>query len=154
MNQRLFEGKNLYIENKKAERFYDVVMENGIIYVDGKEKIVSRDIYACLSCKRLKNVTWIMKGTESYTVSFIFEKKDDYEKFLEMIQKEFPMLRLSRQNQKITGYAAAITAKLREGIETEIIDTEEETKILCCPVCGMQCDPNIPYCMECGASVS
>lgn len=153
MSELLCKGKNLYIENKKPRSFQKLEIKSGKIYVDEKEVLSGGEIYACLHYDKLKNITFIVRGIKVYSVTFFVGDEKQFIKFLDLICRAMPGIRVSAQNKKINGYASAIVAKLQEGIETEIIDTKDEEEITCCPVCGMQCDPNIPYCMECGAAV-
>lgn len=153
MSKIVSRDKNLYIENKNPHRFEKLAIETGKILTDGREVVCGRDIYACLYCEKLKNITFIVRGEEVKVSSFIFDDEDGFQMFLTMIRKELPEILMSEQNRKITGYAFAVAEKLRIGIETTIIASKDEETVSCCPVCGMQCDPNIPYCMECGSEV-
>lgn len=153
MEELLCNGRNVYIKNKKPQSFERIEIKDGMIYIEGREVLLDEEIYACLYYDKLKNITFIVRGTEIYTITFLFEDEKKFSAFLDAIDKEMPNIMVSEQNKKINGYASALVAKLKEGIETEIFDNKEEEDIACCPVCGMQCDPNIPYCMECGASV-
>jgi len=66
---------------------------------------------------------------------------------------KYKNVEFSEQNKKINGYASALVEKMRDGIELTIVDSTDTVKVPICPECGMQCDPSIPYCMECGASI-
>lgn len=144
---------NIYIEKKIPQKFENVSVKDGKIWVDEKEILKKEQIYACLYYHKLKNITFLVRDEESYVATFLFETETEWKAFLDLLSKEMEDLKISEQNKKINGYAAALAAKLQQGIETEIFDNKEEEEICCCPVCGMQCDPNIPYCMECGATV-
>ena len=71
---------------------------------------------------------------------------------MSFVKEVFPMLEFSEQGKKINGYASSLVEKLEAGITVTIIETKDVKEIFC-PECGMQCDSNIPYCLECGASV-
>lgn len=145
---------NSCIIKKVPQKFEVVSIKKEGILIDGKEVLSAEQIYACLYYKKLKNITFIVREMESYAATFIFQEENEWKACLDSICKEMTGLKISEQNRKINGYASALVEKLREGIETEIFDNKEEEEISCCPMCGMQCDPNIPYCMECGAIVS
>ena len=154
-------GKNLYIANKKPqsvtsiERVDEVFMlkdEQGYLLTEGEINL-KQDIHACLYCKQLKNITFIINKDTAFSTSLLVAEDALFETILGIVKEANPALELSEQNVKINGYAASVVAKLQEGVTITIMDTKEETGIKCCPVCGMQCDPNIPYCMECGAAV-
>lgn len=153
MSELLCSGRNLYIKNKKPQNFEKIEIKNGMIFIDERGVLSSEEIYACLHYDKLKNVTIIVRGAEIYSATFLFEEEKNFRAFLALINKQLPKIKVSEQNKKINGYASALVAKLQEGIETAIFDNKDEEDIACCPVCGMQCDPNIPYCMECGAAV-
>lgn len=156
----LLTGRNLYIADKKAVKTDKFKIEGMTVEILSGEEILSKgkidlgkDAYACLFCKQLKNITFIIQKAEVYSTSLIMADESEFEKILEQIKMAYPALELSEQNAKINGYAASVVEKLQEGIMVTIMDTKQEARIKYCPVCGMQCDPNIPYCMECGASV-
>lgn len=153
MREIVFGGKNIFIKNIKTQFFRKIAFENGKIYVDGVEEILYEQIYACLHNDKLRNISFIVKSDEFYSSVFVFENEKYFKECLEVIFREMPEMKISAQNKKINGYTAALLAKLEKGIEVEIIDTKEEGNIVECPVCGMQCDPKIPYCMECGVEI-
>lgn len=158
-------GKNLYIVDKKPQLLYKVE-NNGvcILLKSEKDEILQRgsirleeDVHVCLYCRRLKNITFVVKRgknfeEEIFCGTMILAEEEQFEKILEMITTACPKLQMSEQNAKINGYAVSVLEKLKEGITVTIMETKEE-KVKCCPVCGMECDPNIPYCMECGVPV-
>ena len=154
-------GKNLYIANKKPQSVISIESVDEVLLLKGEQGSVliegeinlRKDIHACLYCKQLKNITFIINKDTACSTSLLVAENELFETILDMIREANPTLELSEQNAKINGYAASIVAKLQEGVTVTIMDTKEETSIRCCPVCGMQCDPNIPYCMECGAAV-
>lgn len=154
-------GRNLYIVNKKSQLVAKIEFMGTVInIVDVEGKVVEQgqidlqqDLYACLYCKQLRNIIFIISGETPCSVSLIMGEDSQFDDVLQRIRKAHPALEISEQNAKINGYAASLVEKLQEGIAVTIIDTKEENVVKCCPVCGMQCDPNIPYCMECGASV-
>lgn len=159
MNLNL-KGKNLYIFNKKPQRAevlksegtsFKILGEQGNV-LDGGEIDLKNDLHACLYCKLLKNIVFIVKKEKAYHTSLLLADEIQFESVLEMIRAAEPEVQFSEQNAKINGYAASVVDKLQEGVKITIIETKEE-KVKCCPVCGMECDPNIPYCMECGAPV-
>ncbi len=144
---------NLCIVDKKPQPFAEVQMEEKQILVGENVVINVDEIYACLYFEDLKNITFIVKNAYPHCATLLLKEMDTYTKILKSLQEKYKTVLFSQQDKKINGYAGAIVDKLREGIETGIVDAIVETDIKCCPVCGMECDPNIPYCMECGAEV-
>ena len=144
---------NLCIVDKKPQNFEEITMENEKILVGDDVEISVAEIYACLYFEGLKNITFIVKSERPFCATLLLKEIEKYNKTLKSLQEKYSNILFSQQDKKINGYAGAIVDKLREGIETGIVDAVVETDIKCCPVCGMECDPNIPYCMECGAEV-
>lgn len=144
---------NFCIIDKKPQPFETIEFNENNLVIQGDINVEVGDIYACLHCEGLRNITLIVKSDQVYNVTLVFEDVKKFQEILKSLQESYPTIEISQQNKKINGYAAAVIQKLREGIETGIIDTKEQNDIKCCPVCGMECDPNIPYCMECGAEV-
>lgn len=155
------QGKNLYIVNKKPQLVAKVEFEASVLrMLDEKANLLEsgkidlgQSVYAGLYCKQLRNITFIINGESPYSVSLIIAEDSKFDEVLQLIKTACPSLELIEQNAKINGYAASVVEKLQEGVTVKILETKEEEKVKCCPMCGMQCDPNIPYCMECGASV-
>lgn len=143
---------NLCIINKKAETFNEVAIDAETVSVSDK-KISVKEIYSCLHCEELRNITLVVQDENIFKVSLIFENVADFKDVLELLKRNCTSAIISAQNIKINGYATALVEKLQEGIAVTIIDTKEDKSIMYCPDCGVQCDPNIPYCMECGASL-
>lgn len=154
-------GKNIFIINKKPQFFSTLTLSGSEIALKSDSGSIlqntpvtlGKNIYACLYCDKLKNITLIVKEPDPYTASIIFSEESVYKEALKSLKKNAPSLLFSPQNEKINGYAAGITEKLAEGIEIKIIDAQKEDSIVYCPLCGTQCDPGIPYCMECGAEL-
>ena len=155
------QGKNLFIANKKASRVQEIEI-NGTIFsakdenetiLQASEMDLDKDVYACLYYGQLNTIVFIVQKDTAYMASFVLEDKAQYEEILKLIRTASPSLEISEQNAKINGYALSVVAKLNEGVTVKILETKAEETIKCCPECGMQCDPNIPFCMECGASV-
>lgn len=153
-------GKNLYIVDKKPQMAGKIESKGTLLQIldkeesllDGGEIDLKEDLHACLYCKQLRNIIFIINNKKAYSTSLIVADEAQFESVLEMIQTTYPAMQLSEQNAKINGYAASVVEKLQQGIEVTVMETKEE-KVKCCPVCGMECDPNIPYCMECGTPV-
>lgn len=154
-------GKNLYIANKKAHQVHEIEINGAKLYAKNEKQQIfqageidlSKEVYACLFYRHLNTIVFVVQKDIAYMVSVILAEKEQFEQLLEQIRAACPSLELSEQNAKINGYAMSVVAKLNEGVAVKILETKEEAKVKCCPECGMQCDPNIPYCMECGASV-
>ena len=144
---------NLCIVDKKPEKFKELTLLESRILVEDKMEIAIDNVYACLYFEGLKNITFIVRGEKVHNVTLLYKESEEYQKKLKSLQENYKDIKFSQQDKKINGYAAAIIEKLREGIETGIVDAIVEKNIKECPVCGMECDPNIPYCMECGAEV-
>lgn len=147
-------GKNLYIANKKAQQVQEIEIKGETLEIVSMEAIdLSKETYACLYYGQLKTIVFIVQRESAFMASLVLEDKNQFEELLKQLKSACPSLELSEQNAKINGYAMSVVAKLNEGVAVKILETKEEEKVKCCPECGMQCDPNIPYCMECGASV-
>ncbi len=159
MNLQL-NGRNLYIVNKKPQMAFEVEINGAELLLRDKENKIledgkinlKEDIYACLFCRQLRNITFVVNSKKIFSGALILFDEMQFETVLVLLQKEYPDLSVSEQNAKINGYAASVVEKLQEGTKVTIMETKEES-VKCCPVCGMECDPNIPYCMECGAPV-
>lgn len=153
-------GRNLIIKDKKATTFHEIELtdemlmaldEQGVALAEGT--IVAEEAHACMYCEILRNITWILVGEEIEKITMVFEKEEEFSQALKAIRETYKSLEISEQNKKINGYATALVEKMKAGIELHIVESSDEVKVPICPVCGMQCDPDIPYCMECGASV-
>lgn len=156
----ILNGKNLYIVNKKPQMAGAIECDGTCLMILDKENNVLEagkidlrlDLHACLYCRQLKNIVFIVNNGKVYSASLILTDENQFDAVLSELRLAYPELQLSEQNAKINGYAASVVEKLQEGVAVTIIETKEE-KVKCCPVCGMECDPNIPYCMECGTPV-
>ena len=159
--EMLLNGKNLYIVDKKPQQAERVEIQGTVLTIKDKEGKVlehgqldlKQDLYACLYCRQLKYISYVVNGDRIFAASLIMEEEGQFKTILKSIAEVCPELELSDQNAKINAYANFLVEKLQEGAIVTIMDTKEEQDIKCCPVCGMQCDLNIPYCLECGASV-
>ena len=147
-------GKNLFIANKKAQQLQEIEIKGTILETVPMEDIdLSKDVYACLYYGQLNTIVFIVQKEIAYMASLVLADAEQFRDILKRIKEACPSLELSEQNAKINAYAKSLVEKLQEGVAVTVIDIKKETDVKCCPVCGMQCDPNIPYCMECGASV-
>lgn len=145
---------SLYIVNKVPKKFGKVeVTEKAILIKDADAEIPVDKIHVCLYCETLKNITIIVCADEIYKASLVMDSKEEFDKTLKLLKDTYTSIEFSEQNKKINGYASALVEKMRDGIELTIVDSTDAVKVPVCPVCGMQCDPSIPYCMECGASI-
>ena len=145
---------SLYIVNKVPKKFGKVeVTEKAILIKDADAEIPVDKIHVCLYCETLKNITIIVCADEIYKASLVMDSKEEFDKTLKLLKDTYTSIEFSQQNKKINGYASALVEKMRDGIELTIVDSTDAVKVPVCPVCGMQCDPSIPYCMECGASI-
>ena len=145
---------SLYIVNKVPKKFGKVeVTEKAILIKDADAEIPVDKIHVCLYCEALKNITIIVCADEIYKASLVMDSKEEFDKTLKLLKDTYTSIEFSEQNKKINGYASALVEKMRDGIELTIVDSTDAVKVPVCPVCGMQCDPSIPYCMECGASI-
>lgn len=159
MNLRC-DGRNIFIKDKKSTTFREIAITEDALLLceeDGtalEEGVIDADtVYACMYCDLLRNITWILAGEEIEKITMVFEQKEEFQRAVEEIKHMYKNLDISEQNKKINGYATALVEKMKAGIELHIVESSDEVKVPICPVCGMQCDPDIPYCMECGASV-
>lgn len=145
---------SLYIVNKIPKKFNEIeVNENVILIKEAEAEIPADKIHVCLYSETLKNITLIVCAEEIYKASLVMDSKEAYEKTLVTLKNTCKSVEFSEQNKKINGYATALVDKMKAGIELTIVDSSDTVKVPICPDCGMQCDPTIPYCMECGASI-
>ena len=145
---------SLYIVNKVPKKFGKVeVTEKAILIKDADAEIPVDKIHVCLYCETLKNITIIVCADEIYKASLVMDSKEEFDKTLKLLKDTYTSIEFSEQNKKINGYASALVEKMKDGIDLTIVDSTDTVKVPVCPVCGMQCDPSIPYCMECGASI-
>jgi len=145
---------SLYIVNKIPKKFDAIKAdEKAILIEEAGVKISVDKIHVCLYCETLKNITIIVCADEIYKASLVLDTKEQFENTLKLLKATYKSVDFSEQNKKINGYATALVEKLTAGIELTIVDSSDTVKVPICPECGMQCDPSIPYCMECGASI-
>lgn len=145
---------SLYIVNKIPKKFDAISAdEKKILIKEAEAKIPVDKIHVCLYCETLKNITIIVCADEIYKASLVMDTKEAFEDTLKLLKDTYKNVEFSEQNKKINGYATALVEKMKAGIELTIVDSTDTVKVPICPECGMQCDPSIPYCMECGASV-
>lgn len=139
-----------YIKNKKPVILETYSYTEDDFVLNGYEHIYYSDVYTCMYCEEVKNITMIL--TDCTKITFLFDSKNEFMNMIQLLQRQDKFSIVS-QNKKINSYATAIIEKKKEGIDMEIISQTEKKNVKYCPVCGMECDPNIPYCMECGAEV-
>lgn len=153
-------GINNLVINKKPYRFDTVSVGDGLISFSngGSEDVphgtidADAQVYAVMYCDKLRTIAIIEKKPKPLVLSAIFADEAAYNSVIGAA-KDTLKVRVSRQNEKINGYAANIAEKLGEGTEVEIMDAVDENDVIICPECGMQCDPGSKYCMECGAEL-
>ena len=145
---------SLYIVNKIPKKFNEIEVNGSTISIkEAQVQIPVDKIHVCLYSETLKNITLIVCAEEIYKASLVMDSKEAFEKTLATLKATCKSVDFSEQNKKINGYATALVDKMRAGIELTIVDSTDTVKVPICPDCGMQCDPSIPYCMECGASI-
>jgi len=145
---------SLYIVNKIPKKFNEIKADEKVIVMEEAQAEIPVDkIHVCLYCETLKNITMIVCADEIYKASLVMDTKEQFETTLKLLKNTYKTVEFSEQNKKINGYATALVDKLKAGIELTIVDSTDTVKVPICPECGMQCDPSIPYCMECGASI-
>ena len=158
--QLQFEGRNICILNKKPELFNEVfLIKDRFIFKSAEGSILSvgavagNHILACLHCEQLRNITILSNDGEYKKITFVLDNKDNFQQLLDLFEAVCPEENMSAQDKKINGYTTALVEKLKDGIKLTIVETKEKEFVILCPVCGMECEPGIPYCMECGANV-
>lgn len=145
---------SLYIVKKIPKKFYEIKADEKVIVMEEAQAEIPVDkIHVCLYCETLKNITMIVCADEIYKASLVMDTKEQFETTLKLLKNTYKTVDFSEQNKKINGYATALVDKMKAGIELTIVDSTDTVKVPICPECGMQCDPSIPYCMECGASI-
>lgn len=145
---------SLYIVNKVPKKFNEIEAKEKVIVIkEAGAEIPVDKIHVCLYCETLKNITLIVCGDEIYKASLVMDTAEQFTKTISLLTNTYKNVEFSEQNKKINGYATALVEKLQDGIELTIVDSTDTVKVPICPECGMQCDPGIPYCMECGAAI-
>ena len=145
---------SLYIVNKVPKKFNEIeVAEKTIVIKEAGAEIPVDKIHVCLHCETLRNITLIVCADEIYKASLVMDTAEQFTQSLNLLKSTYKNVEFSEQNKKINGYATALVEKLQDGIELTIVDSTDTVKVPICPECGMQCDPSIPYCMECGAAI-
>ena len=144
-------GRNLWIVDKKAQTLSEINYSDKQFQM-GTVQFKASEVYAALYCKELRNITLIVQNNEIHQMTLVLETAELFENVMGFVRTVCPELEFSEQGKKINGYATSLVEKLKEGVTVTIIETKDVKEIFC-PECGMQCDPNIPYCLECGASV-
>lgn len=151
----MLEGRNLYIVNKKPKQAKQVEFECHTMRLRGDGDVVIEEIdlkkhaRAVLFCRQLKTIIFILSRETISRTSLIMA---EHEKFEAIIGEMKRFVDVVEQNVKINSYADSLVEKMQAGISVTILETKEEIHLYC-PTCGMQCDPNIPYCMECGTPI-
>lgn len=145
---------SLYIVNKIPKKFNEIDVNEKVISIkEADAEIMVEKIHVCLYSETLKNITLIICAEEIYKASLVIDSAEQFASILSNLKSTCKNVEFSEQNKKINGYATALVEKLQDGIELTIVDSTDVVKVPICPECGMQCDPSIPYCMECGASI-
>ena len=150
--EMVLNGKNLYVVDKVPGKLEKLEVLADKVLLQGVCSVVRNEVYSCLYSEELKNIIFIVRGEKPHTVTMILNA-ETFEKVLKYLKTNCAELSFSEQDKKINGYATALVDKLKAGIELTIVDSTDTVKVPICPECGMQCDPSIPYCMECGASI-
>lgn len=162
MEQYALQGRGTQVLHKKASPFASVeVAEDGLRLIDRDGEILypgyageQNEIVAWLYADRQKNLTMIVQKPDPDMMTLLFVKEEDYKHVKELLKRAFPDAVWSKQNEKINGYASTLVEKLKEGTTLRVIDAIDEEEMLRCPVCGMQVEPGMAYCMECGAELT
>ena len=160
MNSVVCEGKCTYILNKKAYPLKTICYTNEKLAIIGKDEkylkpgsITEKQIYACMYCDKIRNLTVLLKKPQPMSLMMVFKENETYAKTKKVLKNFVSHRPFSRQNEKIVSYASNVVEKLQQGVELLIVDAIDKNEIVSCPVCGMQCNPGDPYCMECGAEL-
>lgn len=146
-------GRNLWIVDKKPQALSDIEYTEGVLCIGQEQIQANREVYAALYCTELRNITFIVQNEKIHQMTMVLDTNENFEAVFQFIKNACPKLEFSEQGKRINGYASSLVEKLEEGITVTIIETKDNEKLIFCSECGMQCDPNIPYCLECGASV-
>lgn len=162
MEQYTLQGRGTQVLHKKASPFVVIeVAEGGLRLKNSEGEVLypgeageQNEIFAWLYANRQKNLTMIVRKPDPDMMMLLFIKEEDYKRVKELLMKAFPHAVWSRQNEKISGYASVLVEKLKEGTSLQVIDAVDEEEMLRCPECGMQVEPGMAYCMECGAELT
>lgn len=162
MKQYALQGRGTQVLHKKAAIFTVIeVKEGGLRLMNSEGEVLypgeagnQNEVFAWLYADRQKNLTMIVRKPDPDMMMLLFMKEEDYEKVKTLLMQSFPDAVWSRQNEKIGGYASTLVEKLKEGTSLQVIDAVDEEDMLRCPECGMQVEPGMAYCMECGAELT
>ncbi len=144
----------LYIVNKKAQEFEGLKVIKKIVLIEGADARFSTDkVRVCLYCELLRNITLVIDAGECYKLTFLMENDQKFQEMLAILKEACKNTEIVEQNKKINGYASGLVKKIKAGMEIDVRQSTDKVNVPICPECGMQCDPDIPYCMECGAMI-
>jgi len=156
-----YQGKCEYIYQMKPQRFDEAKASDGTLSLTNNGTLLSfgrinvnSNVYACLTYERRMFITFITDGRDSDIVHLIFKNSEEYSNTLSLI-KDNLKLKVSPQDGKLVSYARSISDKLRDGIQINIFDAQNDEDFVTCPSCGAKnkYDPSMPYCMDCGESL-
>ncbi len=145
---------SLYIENKIPKKFTEIeIKAEQVMVPEINASIAANQMLICLYCELLKNITLIIKKDEIKRVVFLLDTKEQFEDMVSRLKAAYKNVEFYERNKKINGFAASVVDQMRNGYSVTIVPSTDRVSVPICPDCGMQCDPSIPYCMECGASI-
>lgn len=161
MKQYRYTGKNYHIVDKKAQFLQELAVGDGWFLARGEDGAVlvpgiirgGEQVYGILFCDSLRNLTLVLRTPAVHIVTLIFVEEAAYEEAKALLKTLFQGKRFSAQNFKINSYARSIAEKLADGVELQIVDAVFAESVVVCPECGMQCEPGMAYCMDCGAEL-
>lgn len=157
-----YKNRFVYIRDKKPQVVSEAIFSPRTIILKAGDSLVDNGVinlvsgtYAVLHCEEITNISIVTAGTDSRVLTFYIEDKDEFLATVDAISSCGADLTISPQNIKLNSYAVSISEKLKDGIEIRIFDAKTDEDTVECPECGVanDWDPNMPYCMECGAAL-
>lgn len=163
INQMNYNNRSIYVRDKKPQTFTEALISPRTIILRDNGQVLDHGIinlatgtYAILYCEDICNISIITNGSDSKVLTLFISDKDEFASTVDAIKAEAIGLTISPQNNKLNSYAVSVSEKLQSGIEIRIFDAQDDDDKVECPSCGVlnDWDPNLPYCMECGATLS
>ncbi|MDD5823115.1 MAG: hypothetical protein PUD55_01625 [Firmicutes bacterium] len=158
-----FNQRCVYIRDKKPQIVSEAMISPRAIILKGPKSVldhgvinVADGIYACMYSDDIRYISIVTAGSDSRVLTLYCDAQSDYESLLDTIRSSCSSLTISSQNNKLNSYANSVAEKLRIGVELRIVDAKDDDDSVICPGCGVANDwnPNMPYCMECGAALN
>lgn len=159
-----YKDRFIYVKAKKPQSVTEALFSSRTIILKNGDSLVDNGIinlisgtYAILYCEDINNISIVTKGDKAEVLTFYIEDDDEFDDTVDEIAKSLrdceASIPFSPQNIKLNSYAVSVAEKLRDGVELRIVDAKSDDDAIECPSCGALNDwnPDLPYCLECGA---